>query len=256
MQLNIGSHKATVLEKGVYYFALQNYPKISSLELKNIIDFLKYEKLYERKTEIVCENNDILDEINHALMNPKTVNAVSLPDNYVYHASSLKATQKILKSGKLLSSVKVYRKTGWQLAHEKCDSPWNDPPDYFEYIMFGWGNDAVGDYVVISDIAVGEQAEEEFKKGLYTGVRFYFKYEDIIKHPGAAFDGYHAIKVKDEMELDEYLYACIIPEQYKEELMPFIPQCLKNRTFFVVQNGLGMQAWSEKVHSFIVNLPY
>ena len=138
-----------------------------------------------------------------------------------------------------------------KLAYEKKDSIWNDPADYFEYIMFGWGNSQVGDYVVLSDGNYGEQTEEVFKEGEHTGIRFYFKFEDLMKHPGHAFDGYHAIKVKDEIELSQYLYACIVPEQYKEEIMPFIPETLKDRFVFLEQKGLGIYEWSEKVYDYL-----
>jgi len=37
----------------------------------------------------------------------------------------------------------------------------------------------------------------------------------MIKHPGYVFDGYHPAKIKDELVLTDYLYACIVPEQYK-----------------------------------------
>ena len=253
MQIKITNQKKTVIEKGVYYFALQDFPHITSLEQKNILDFITYEKLYGRETDVVCDNASILAEIESVLADRQRVKDVPLPDQYVYHATSLKSSKEIFRSGRLLSAVNVYGKTAEELAYEKRESLWNDPADFFEYIMFGWGNSAVGDYVVISDAATGVLAEEEFKKGFHTGVRFYFKYDDLIKHPRHIFDGYHAIKVKHEVALRDYLYVCVAPEQYRAELLSLIPRDLKNRVVFLAQEGLGIQAWSEKVHTFVSN---
>lgn len=254
MQLNIGRHPAGVIEKGVYYFPLANYPDFSSLELKNAVDFIQYENANGRDVEIVCQDNLVINALNFEFRKPTADKNILPPDDFVYHAAPLDTAQKILESGKLLSAVRVYGKSAQQLSDEKQDSLWNDPPDYFEYIMFGWGNEPVGDYVVISDVAVGNRADKEFRKGNHTGIRFYFEYEDLVRHPRRVFDGYHAIKVKDELLLSEYLYACIIPEQYRESILPFVPESLKNRVFFVAQNSLGILEWTERVHNFVLSL--
>ena len=65
------------------------------------------------------------------------------------------------------------------------------------------------------------------------------------------FDGYHCIKVKDEIVLSDYLHACIVPEQYKIELENLILPELAARVYYIPQNGLGICDWSEKVYDFV-----
>ena len=141
MILNISNHEFTVIERDVFYFALPNYPNISVYELEDILAFIKYEKMYGRQTEIVCENATILAAVNNAISHPETVKKALLPDDdgltkFVYHATSIDATKKILSGGRLLSAAKVSGKSGTELAYEKRNSPWNDPPNYFKYIIF------------------------------------------------------------------------------------------------------------------------
>lgn len=247
MILNISNHEFTVIERDVFYFALPNYPNISVYELEDILAFIKYEKMYGRQTEIVCENATILAAVNNAISHPETVKKALLPDDdgltkFVYHATSIDATKKILSGGRLLSAAKVSGKSGTELAYEKRNSPWNDPPDYFEYIMFGWGDSPIGDYVVMS-----EKPDSDFTPG----VRFYFRWTDLIQHPGHVFDGYHPVKVKDEIILSNYLYACIVPEQYRIELDSYILPELAPKVYYLPQNELGITDWNDMVYDFI-----
>lgn len=126
---------------------------------------------------------------------------------------------------------------------------WEDPADFYEYVMFGWGTHLVGDYVVLSE---NFPNEEDFIKGNFdAGVRFYIRYEDIIKHEGHIFDGYHPLKVKDEVKLSDYLFACIVPEQYKKQIENSIPQELAKRVYYLPQRGLTLQEWNDKVVNFV-----
>ena len=251
MVLNISNHESTVIERGVYYFGLSNYPNITAIELSKIKAFLNYEKSYGRKTEIICEDEIILSVVSDAAARLDTMRDILLPaeNEFVYHATDVKAARKILFEGKLLSATEAYGKTGKELAYEKRDSPWNDPADFFEYIMFCWGDDTTGDYVVLSE---GFPSEEDLKRGNFNpGVRFYFRYEDLKQHPGHAFDGYHPIKVKNEITLTEYLHSCIVPEQYKNELEGKISSKLVKKVHYLDQLGLGISNWSEKVCDFV-----
>ena len=247
MILNISNHKPTVIERGVYYFNLSNYAHINTIELSKIRMFINYEKSYGRETEIICEDEAVIAAINnadsHKFMEPTE-------DLFVYHATNLEAAQKILSTGKLLSATKAYKKTGEELAHEKRDSLWNDPPDYFEYIMFCWGSSMTGDYVVSS-----EDNEGDMENGMFNaGVRFYFRYNDLIQHPKCAFDGYHPIKIKSEIVLTDYLIACIVPKQFKNELEGYVMSLLVSRVHCLAQNELKLLDWNEKVSDFISRL--
>ena len=256
MTINITDNSTRVIERGVYHFGLPYYPHITMSDLKNIIAFIRYEKSYSRQTEIVCENENILAAINNAVSNPNNIESILLPpkNEFIYHATDIKAAQKILSEGKLLSAVKVYGKTGEELSFAKRDSLWNDPADYFEYIMFCWGDDMTGDYVVLSERA---SVEDDLHTGNFdAGIRFYFRYEDIIQHSGHVFDGYHPIKVKDEIVLTDYLYACIVPEQYKGELKDYAFTKLASKVHYLSQKGIRLSDWNVKVHDFICKLSY
>jgi len=263
--LNV-SNKGGAIERGVYPFGLSDYPNILASELKNLIAFINYEKSHGRQTEIVCEDKNLITVVNHAVAHPETVEDFILPEKYendccnhqgcltefICHSTGFKAAKSILFGGCLLSAVKVYGKTGNQLAFEKRDSLWNDPPDFFEYIMFNWGNCKYGEYVIMSEY-LDDPSDEAFGR-FNPGVRFYFRYEDILGHPGHTFDGYHIIKIKDEIVLSDYLHACVVPEQYKNELERFVLPKLVARVHYLPHEGLSLRDWSEKIYDFISKL--
>jgi hypothetical protein len=266
MKLNISNHGYSVIERGVYYYSPIDYPHITSREMKSLLDFIAYEKTHGRKTEIICENESVLFAISNALAHPETIGNITLPDkieniacackqngcmtDFICHSTDIKAAQQILSGGRLLSAVNVYGKTGDELSIEKSDSLWNDPADYFEYIMFNWGNCIYGEYVIMS-VHYDDPCEEYFEISKNPGVRFYFKYDDILRHPGHTFDGYHIVKVKDEIILSDYLHACIVPEQYKEELTSYVSPELVSKVHYLPHTGLTLREWSNKIYEFI-----
>jgi hypothetical protein len=71
--LNISNHAATVIERGVYYFAPLNHPHLAPQEIKSLLDFISYEESYGRKTEIVCESAETLQALNAAAANAETI---------------------------------------------------------------------------------------------------------------------------------------------------------------------------------------
>ncbi len=250
MTLHITKNTPTVIENGIYRFALANYPHISASERSRLRAFVAYEELHGRQTEVLCDDEKILIVINQILAPSSFSEDVPVAENaFVYHATGLNAAKKILSGDKLLSAARGYGKTGAELAYEKRNSPWNDPADYFEYIMFCWGDNMTGDYVVLSE---SFPAEEDLQKGNYNpGIRFYFRYEDMLKHPGHAFDGYHPIKIKDEINLPDYLHACVVPQQYQVRLDGYILPELAPRVTYLSQHGLGLTEWNQKVVEFI-----
>jgi len=238
------------IEREVYNFALSDYPRISATELKNAVAFIRYEQSYGRKTEIMCEDKEALAVVIDAAAN---LDITEMPsEEFVYHATDAAAAKKILSGGKLLSAVKVYGKTGDELAHAKYNSPWNDPADFFEYIMFCGGDQMTGDYVVLSE---NMPSEDDLEKGNFNaGIRFYFRFIDITRHPGHAFDGYHPVKVKDVIVLKDYLYACIVPEQYKIKLESSILPELTPKVYYLSQTAISLYNWNKKVYNFIKKL--
>lgn len=253
MILEIINDNESKIKNRIYRFGLIDYPRIQDWEWNNILAFISYEKAQGEALEFVCENNDILSLVQNAANEldgteyiPPIEEAI---EEFVYHATDVYAAQKILSTGKLLSATKVYEKAGEEIAADRRDSGFEDPADFYEYIMFCWGTHLVGDYVVLSE---DFPCDEDFVKGNFdAGVRFYIKYEDIIKHRGHVFDGYHPIKVREEVLLSDYLYACVVPEQYKEQIEMYIPQELTDRVHYLSQRGLSLQEWNDKVVKYI-----
>ena len=252
MIINIAKHESTRgIEGGTYFFNLSCYPNISLSELKSVVAFIMYEKSYNRETEIICDDEQLQIIINKAVANPHTLEPFILSDEteFVYHATDINGAQKILSCGKLLSAVNVYGKTGEELAYDKRDSPWNDPADYFDYIMFCNGDDMTGDYVVLSE---NIPCEDDLEKGRFdAGVRFYIRSDDVIRHPGYIFDGYHPAKVKDEIYLNEYLFACIVPEQYRDKVIDFVLPELNSKVHYLSQKSMSLSEWNKNVYAFI-----
>ena len=256
MTLEIVNDDKLIIKNEIYRFGLRKYPQIQDWEWNNILAFLCYEKAQGTELKIVCENKEILSLVRNAFLKldgteyiPPIADAI---EEFVYHATDVYAAQKILTDGKLLSATKVYRKPGEVIAFERRECEWKDPADFYEYIMFGWGTHLVGDYVVLSE---NFHCEEDLLKGNFNaGVRFYIKYKDIIKHKGHTFDGYHPIKVKDEVVLSDYLFACIVPEQYKEQMDNCISQELLPKVHYLTQKGLSLQKWNDKVVEYIKKL--
>ena len=273
MELRIGNHDCTIQWDGVYYFALSDYPNISAWELKKLLAFLDYEKRHGRKTEIKCEDRNISCAVNDAIACPESVEDARLPakitectackhrgclTEFVCHTASLAHAKKILLCGKLLSAVKAYEKSAAELVLNKRNAA-GDPADYFDYIMFAWGNCVAGDSLVternflkiFGRLPTQTELDEENSRSLITGVRFYFKHEDIIRHPRYIFDGYHPAKIKDELALPDNLYACIVPEEYKYEIEHLVQPDIMTKVFYLPQNGLGIWDWSEKTYEFV-----
>ena len=62
------------------------------------------------------------------------------------------------------------------------------------------------------------------------------------------------IKVKDEVKLADYVFAIVIPSEYKEQIMANMPENLMERAYCLEQENLDVWQWSEKVYSFVHGL--
>lgn len=268
MKVNIADHEHMLIWDGVYYFALSDYPRITPWELKKLLVFINYEKQHDRHTEIFCEDETILTAIKNADEHPETVENASLPEKitectyckqngcltrFVCHTATIENAKKILDGGKLLSAVKAFNKTADELVLDKRNAA-DDPADFFDYIMFGWGNCQAGDRLVMERIRDRNPNDDDLGKDFTPGVRFYFRHGDIITHLGYVYDGYHPAKVKDELVLADYLYACIIPKQHKNDFEHIVQLKIANKTYYLSQDGLGLLDWSEKVYEFVERL--
>lgn len=272
MKIYIANHEHPIIYDGVYYFALSDYPRITAWELKKLLAFMDYEKSHGRPTEIICVDESILSAVTNTVANPETVKNSPLPakitectycndkgciTRFVCHTTTIENAKKILMGGKLLSSVKATGKTANELVIERSQSlckDFNDPADYYEYIMFTWGNCQAGDRIVMEKKLERYPNEDDLSTGFAPGTRFYFQYDDIIRHPGYVFDGSHPVKIKDEIVLSDYMYVCIVPGQYESELKKLINPEIADKIYYIPQNGLGLLDWSEKVYGFIEGL--
>ncbi|MCL2603393.1 MAG: hypothetical protein FWD90_02820 [Defluviitaleaceae bacterium] len=267
MVVNIINRGGPIVWEGVYYFTLSDYPNISNWELKNIILFCEYEKRNGRTTEIICEDNSILQIVNNALTNPSSFLATPKPNlifvsackdckkggcltDYLCHTTEIQFVESIFKCGKLLSAVKARNQSGTELSKESRNAA-KDTPDYFDYVMFTWGNCFAGDSLVMERMLGGADPTKYFGKGFKPGVRFYFRYEDIVNHKDYEQDGHHPAKVKNELSLVDYLHCCIIPNTHKAIFDKIVPPNLADRVFYIEQDCKDIWEWSDKVYEFI-----
>lgn len=268
MIINIGNYQFSELWDGIYYKALSNYPNVSDWEIKNIIDFIKYEKLNNREVELKSENKDILVYIQQEILNADKYSAVSTPERitectackhggclttFVCHTSPIDNTTKIFESGKLLSAVNARKLPAKELRMEPRNMA-KDPTDFFDYIMFSWGNCQAGDRLVMERKMNRPPTDEDLSINFTPGVRFYFKYEKLSKHPKAIQDGFLPMKIKDELLLVDYVYAIIIPAQQKEFFTGRIPENLIDKVYYIESNCKDIWDWSEKVYMFVEKL--
>jgi len=269
MKINIAQHEFPYIWDGVYYFVLSEYPRISPWELKKLLAFMDYENLHGRgEIEIICENTDVPAAINNAIAHPEVLESASPPakitectackqhgclTEFVCHTATIENAKKILSSGKLLSAVKAFGKTADELVLDKRNAA-GDPADYFDYIMFAWGNCQAGDRLVVERLLDRLPDEDDVEKNFTPGVRFYFRYNDIIRHPQYVFDGNHPAKVKNELVLSDYLYVCIVPENYRNEFEKLILPEIADKIYYLPQDGLGIWDWSKKVYEFVERL--
>lgn len=268
MIIHIGKHEFTELWDGVYYKALSNYPWVSDWEIKNIIDFIKYEKLYQRKTEIQSDNQDILDYVKQKVLNMERYITVSRPvkiteckackqggclTRFLCHTAPIQNAVKIFESGKLLSAVNARKLPAEELRKEPRNMA-NDPSDFFDYVMFSWGNCQAGDRLVMERKFNRPPTEEDLSIHFTPGIRFYFEYEKLGQHPNAINDGFLPMKVRDEVCLEDYVYAIIVPEEYKEEIQNIIPLNLADKIHYLTNDCKDIWDWSEKVYGYIERL--
>lgn len=266
MLIKIGDFEYTEVWDGILYKKLSGYPQISDWEIRTILEFIGYEKVYGRECEIVCENQNILDRIRDGMEHRERYLNTPCPElltectacpyrkgcvtEHVCHTTSADNAKKILECGKLLSARKARNVPAEVLMGESRNAA-NDPADYFEYIMFAWGNCQAGDRLVMERSLGRFPNAEDLSTGFRPGVRFYFQYERLLQHPGTVCDGVLPIKVKDEVLLQDWVYRIVIPENLKPTLASAVPEELKDRVIYVENDCKDIWDWSEKVYRMI-----
>ena len=265
MLIKIGQFDITECWDGVFYKKLSHYPNITTWEIQTVLDFIKYEESYGRMCKIESERQ-IIEKIENyrdtyekgVRISPpaKIEECTACPKyqgcmtDYVCHTTSVDNAIKILKTGKLLSPVLARNMSAAELAKESRNAA-NDPEDYFQYIMFAWGNCQAGDRLVMERKLGRFPNEEDLSVGFTPGVRFFFYYKDLIHHPEATFEGVLPIKVKNEVVLKDWISAIIVPSVHRKDLEEHIPEQLKAKTYFISNNCKDIWEWSEKVYEYV-----
>lgn len=67
MLIKVGDFEFTEVWDGVFYKKLSNYPQITDWEIRNLIEFMEYEKVNGRKCEIQCDNEELLAVIKQEI---------------------------------------------------------------------------------------------------------------------------------------------------------------------------------------------
>lgn len=267
MQIKIGNFECTEVWDGVFYKKLSNYPQITDWEIRTIIEFIEYEKSYGRECAIECEDCNLLKILNAAMLHNKEMylrtprpklltECTACPyrkgcvTDYVCHTTSADNAIKILECGRLLSARNARNVPVDILMKEKRNAA-NDPADYFEYIMLAWGNCQAGDRLVMERALARFPNEEDLSVYFRPGVRFYFKYDQLIQHPNAVCDGVLPMKVKEEIILEDWVYKIVVPTQLKSQLEAHVPYILKDKMIYIENDCRDIWDWSEKVYRTI-----
>ena len=236
MKIQFRDNDCTECWDGVFYKKLSNYPNITEREIQTIMDFISYEKSHGRECELDGEEQ-IVSKITEA-MEQNNRNRVPV-ENAI----------QILACGSLLSPVKA-RKESAQVLMREARNAANDPADYFEYIMFAWGNCQAGDRLVMERKLGRFPDATDLSENFTPGFRFFFKYPEIIRHPKASFEGVLPLKVKDEVVLKDWVHAIIVPLSEKENTERFVPDALKGKVHYIENDCRDIWEWSEKVYEF------
>lgn len=266
MLIKIGDFEYTEVWDGVFYKKLSDWPRVTDWELRTLIEFTGYEKQNGRECPIECDDADLLRKIREGLANPAAYRDTPRPrlltectacpvrrgceTAFVCHTASPENAAKIFRCGKLLSAVKARGLSAQALMAEERNAA-KDPPDYFDYVMLNWGNCQAGDRLVMERMLGRFPNKEDLSVGFRPGVRFYFRYDDLARHPGRVFDGVLPMKIRDEIGLAEWVYRIVIPEEERSGLEGEIPAELKDRVLYVKNDCADIWEWAEKVYQAI-----
>ena len=269
MLIRIGQFDITECWDGVLYKKLSRYPRITPWEIQTVLDFISYEKSNGRDCEIEAEQG-ILDAIEHyrpaydqgiRIQPPQKIReCTACPKyqgcmtDYVCHTSPVENAVKILECGRLLSPVRARKMSAAELQKEARNAA-NDPEDYFEYIMFAWGNCQAGDRLVMERKLGRFPDEKDLSDGFTPGIRFFFRYDELIRHPGAVFEGVLPLKIRDEVVLEDWVSAVIVPENHRRQVEPHIPGGIRSRVHYLRNDCRDIWEWSEKVYEYVRRHP-
>ena len=266
MRIKIIKDEFSAVWDGVFYKKLSDYPNISDWEIRTLIEFIDYEKLYGRDCTIECDKDELLLEVKEKIAKRNLYINTPRPSlitectacpysggcytDFVCHTTSFENAVKIFKCGSLLSAVKARNVCVTELMNEKRNAA-NDPADYFEYIMLAWGNCQAGDRLVMERMLERFPTDEDLSTGFAPGIRFYFEYDKLATHPKRVFDGVLPMKIKDEIILSNWVYKIVIPENLREKISEHIPKNLEKKVIYINNDCKDIWDWSHKVYEIV-----
>ncbi|MBR4461316.1 MAG: hypothetical protein IKS51_01890 [Erysipelotrichaceae bacterium] len=263
MLIKIGKYSCSEVWDGVFYKTLSDYPKISDWEIQSVLDFIRYEEKNGRTCQIEAPDS-ILGSIekyrNHDHQRIAPTNLIQectacpidkgCKTDLVCHTSPLENALQILDCGSLLSPVKTRNMTAAELQKEARNAA-NDPADYFDCIMFSWGNCQAGDRLVMERKLGRFPEEKELGPGFTPGVRFFFRYDELIKHPDVIFDGVLPLRIRNKVILKDWVHAIIVPVVYRNKLEPHLSEELRNKVHYLDHEGMNIWEWSHFIYSYL-----
>ncbi|WP_022757343.1 hypothetical protein [Butyrivibrio fibrisolvens] len=267
MLIKIGDFDCTECWDGVFYKKLSSYPDISKWEIQTILDFERYERDNGRDCQIeadikiinaIDDYRKLYDFGQRVAVPDKITECVACPKykgcmtDFVCHTAPIENAISIFECGALRAPTK-WRGVPASVLKAESRNAANDPEDYFDYVMFAWGNCQAGDRLVMERKLKHFPTDEDLSENFTPGVRFFFKSDKIVKHPNATFEGVLPLKVKDEVVLSDWVHTIIIPLDKRNILESYIPANLKDRVFYIENDCADIWAWSEKVYEFAKN---
>ena len=93
--------------------------------------------------------------------------------DYVCHTAPVENAVNIFKCGSLQAPTKWRGVSALVLKAENRNAA-NDPEDYFDYVMFAWGNCQAGDRLVMERKMKRFPTEADLSVDFTPGVRFFF----------------------------------------------------------------------------------
>lgn len=264
MEIRVEPRENRVLLDGIYHFGLSKYPEVNGYEKKLMLQFADYERAQGRKTYITFTDpaveaslQDIKQKRTHYLdiETPDCIvfchdcKQLGCKTNWIVHTTGAKTALKMLQEGRLLSLTRAFNQSPEELAQSDLNTAGN-PPDFFNYILFVWGNCPSGDRLLMEH-DWGQSQRQHLTEDFVPGVRFYYDFEILRRHPRATEDGYHALIVEDELLLDGAVYRIVIPEADRAMFEPWIPGHLKHKVRYIPESD-DVQIWNTRVYDTLL----
>jgi hypothetical protein len=264
-----------------YQCTFGDYPHPTGWELQHLDEFFLYEIAHDRNVALWCRDDQVKNLVIESIdrffsrgseslsrfvqvkLEAQAERASKIPaklthckacldegclTTLVCHVTSVTDAEVILRTGEILSASKARGKTGEELALEARNTA-GDPPDYFDYVMFTFGNCTSGDRLVMERSLGRSPSPKELNEEFKPGIRFYFRYKDLLRHPGFRSDGYHYCKIKDSIDLDDRVIVIIAPESARDLLQKEVTPEIKEKLMFVDETGYpDILSWSHQAY--------